>query len=243
MARRKLDVSQVVISVVDEADHMSELGFIEPLQRILSATSSEGQRLLFSATLDAGVSNIVREFMPDPAVFEVEGENQESSTIDHRVFVVEQRDKREIVVNLARKSGRTLMFTRTRAFAEELADVLDDYGIPAVSLHGDLNQARRQRNLDKLSSGRVNVLVATDVAARGIHVDDIDTVVQVDPPDDFKSYVHLSGRTGRAGKTGTVITLTTRSRSRRVTDLLKQAGISARLEDMRPSDISQLELV
>ena len=243
MARRKLDVSQVVISVVDEADHMSELGFIEPLQRILSATSSEGQRLLFSATLDAGVSNIVREFMPDPAVFEVEGENQESSTIDHRVFVVEQRDKREIVVNLARMSGRTLMFTRTRAFAEELADVLDDYGIPAVSLHGDLNQARRQRNLDKLSSGRVNVLVATDVAARGIHVDDIDTVVQVDPPDDFKSYVHRSGRTGRAGKTGTVITLTTRSRSRRVTDLLKQAGISARLEDMRPSDISQLELV
>ena len=243
IARRKLDVSQIMISVVDEADHMSELGFIEPLRRILEATSSEGQRMLFSATLDAGVSDIVREFLPNPAVFEVAGEDQASSTIDHRVFVVDQRDKREIVINLARTSGRTLMFTRTRAFAEELADVLDDYGIPAVSLHGDLNQARRQRNLDKLSSGRVNVLVATDVAARGIHVDDIDTVVQVDPPDDFKSYVHRSGRTGRAGKTGTVITLTTRARSRRVQDLLKQAGISAQLEDKKPSDISKLALV
>ena len=156
MARGKLDVSQVVISVVDEADHMSELGFIEPLQRILSATSPDGQRLLFSATLDRGVSAIVQEFLPNPAVFEVAGENQETSTIDHRVYVVDQRDKRDMVVALARISGKTLMFTRTRAFAEELADHLDDYGIPAVSLHGDLNQARRQRNLDKLTSGPVS---------------------------------------------------------------------------------------
>ena len=243
IARRKLDVSQVIISVVDEADHMSELGFIEPLQRILSATASEGQRMLFSATLDAGVSNIVREFLRDPAVFEVAGENQESSTIDHQVWVVDQRDKRDMVIELARKGGKTLMFARTRAFAEELADMVDDEGIPAVSLHGDLNQARRQRNLDKLTSGRVNVLVATDVAARGIHVDDIDTVVQVDPPDDHKSYVHRSGRTGRAGKKGTVITLTTRARARRLMDLMKTAGISVEPRDMRPSDVRAFEAV
>ena len=243
IARRKLDVSQVMISVVDEADHMSELGFIEPLQRILSATAPEGQRLLFSATLDAGVSNIVREFLRDPAVFEVAGENQESSTIDHQVWVVDQRDKRDMVIELARKGGKTLMFARTRAFAEELADMVDDEGIPAVSLHGDLNQARRQRNLDKLTSGRVNVLVATDVAARGIHVDDIDTVVQVDPPDDHKSYVHRSGRTGRAGKKGTVITLTTRARARRLMDLMKTAGISVEPRDMRPSDVRAFEAV
>jgi len=243
MARGKLDVSQVVISVVDEADHMSELGFIEPLQRILSATSPDGQRLLFSATLDRGVSAIVQEFLPNPAVFEVAGENQETSTIDHRVYVVDQRDKRDMVVALARISGKTLMFTRTRAFAEELADHLDDYGIPAVSLHGDLNQARRQRNLDKLTSGRVNVLVATDVAARGIHVDDIETVIQVDAPDDFKSYVHRSGRTGRAGKEGVVITLTTKPRTRRVVDLLKQAGIVATPEDMKPSKVADPALV
>ncbi len=243
IARRKLDVSQVMISVVDEADHMSELGFIEPLQRILSATAPEGQRLLFSATLDAGVSNIVREFLRDPAVFEVAGENQESSTIDHQVWVVDQRDKRDMVIELARKGGKTLMFARTRAFAEELADMVDDEGIPAVSLHGDLNQARRQRNLDKLTSGRVNVLVATDVAARGIHVDDIDTVVQVDPPDDHKSYVHRSGRTGRAGKKGTVITLTTRARARRLMDLMKTAGISVETRDMRPSDVKAFEAV
>ncbi|MFT6973626.1 MAG: superfamily II DNA/RNA helicase, partial [Pontimonas sp.] len=242
MARGKLDVSQVVISVVDEADHMSELGFIEPLQRILSATARDGQRLLFSATLDRGVSNIVKEFLPNPAVFEVAGETQETSTIDHRVYVVDQRDKRDMVVRLAGVTGKTLMFTRTRAFAEELADHLDDNGIPAVSLHGDLNQARRQRNLDKLTSGRVNVLVATDVAARGIHIDDIETVVQVDAPEDFKSYVHRSGRTGRAGKEGVVITLTTKPRARRVVDLLKQAGIIVVPEDKKPSDITALAL-
>jgi superfamily II DNA/RNA helicase len=243
MARGKLDVSQIVISVVDEADHMSELGFIEPLQRILRSTAPHGQRLLYSATLDAGVTNIVREFLKDPAVFEVAGENQESSTIDHQVWVVDQRDKREMVLALARQGGKTLMFARTRAFAEELADIVDDAGIPAVSLHGDLNQARRQRNLDKLSSGRVSVLVATDVAARGIHVDDIDTVVQVDPPDDHKSYVHRSGRTGRAGKQGTVITLTTRQRSRRLMEILKQAGITAQPKDMRPSDVVEPSFV
>jgi len=243
IARGKLDVSHIVISVVDEADHMSELGFIEPLQRILGATAPEGQRMLFSATLDAGVSKIVKEFLPNPAVFEVAGENQESSTIDHHVYVVDQRDKREMIIELAKTGGKTLMFARTRAFAEELADILDDNGIPAVSLHGDLNQARRARNLEKLTSGRVSVLVATDVAARGIHVDDIDTVVQVDPPDDFKSYVHRSGRTGRAGKKGTVITLTTRSRTRRLMDLLKQAGINANPRDMRPSDVRKAVLV
>lgn len=243
IARGKLDVSQVMISVVDEADHMSELGFIEPLERILSQTAPDGQRLLFSATLDAGVSNIVREFLRDPAVFEVAGENQESSTIDHQVWVVDQRDKRDMVIELARKGGKTLMFARTRAFAEELADMVDDEGIPAVSLHGDLNQARRQRNLDKLTSGRVSVLVATDVAARGIHVDDIDTVVQVDPPDDHKSYVHRSGRTGRAGKKGTVITLTTRARARRLMDLMKTAGISVEPREMRPSDVRAFEAV
>ena len=243
MARGKLDVSQVVISVVDEADHMSELGFIEPLGRILRATSPSGQRLLFSATLDAGVAGIVAEFLPNPAVFEVAGENQESSSIDHRVWVVDQRQKLDVVLELAQGPGKVLMFTRTRAFAEELADHLDDHGVPAVSLHGDLNQARRTRNLEKLTSGRVNVLVATDVAARGIHVDDIDTVVQVDQPDDFKSYVHRSGRTGRAGKEGRVITLTTRSRSRRLVDLLKQAGISCELEEKSVKPSRPLERV
>jgi len=231
MARGKLDVSEVVISVIDEADHMSELGFIEPVGRILRATSPQGQRLLFSATLDAGVADIVAEFLPNPALFEVEGENQETSSIDHQVWVVDQRHKRDVVLELAQGPGKVLMFTRTRAFAEDLTDYLDDHGIPAVSLHGDLNQARRTRNLEKLISGRVNVLVATDVAARGIHVDDIDTVVQVDQPDDFKSYVHRAGRTGRAGREGRVITLTTRSRSRRLVELLEQAGISCELEE------------
>jgi len=243
IARRKLDISEVVITVVDEADHMSELGFIEPVSRILRQTASGGQRLLFSATLDAGVSQIVQEFLPDPTVFEVAGETQESSSIDHRVYVLEQRDKRRAVIELARQGGKVLMFARTRAFAEELSEVLEDAGIPAVSLHGDLNQAKRQRNLDKLSSGRVSVLVATDVAARGIHVDDIDVVVQVDPPDDFKSYVHRAGRTGRAGKTGVVITLTTGGRQKRLLELMGRAGIEATPRVVTPESIAAGRLI
>lgn len=242
VARRKLDLSQVVVTVIDEADHMSELGFIEPVSRILHLTSPAGQRMLFSATLDAGVSQIVREFLPEPVVFEVAGETQETSTIEHRVYVVEQRDKRQIVLELAKTGGKVLMFARTRAFAEELSEILDDHGIPAVSLHGDLNQAKRQRNLERLTSGRVNVLVATDVAARGIHVDDIDTVIQVDPPDDFKSYVHRAGRTGRAGKAGVVITLTTRQRQRRLLELMGQAGIHATPQAVTPEGLRELAL-
>ncbi|MEY2849787.1 MAG: hypothetical protein RI885_2454, partial [Actinomycetota bacterium] len=128
------------------------------------------------------------------------------------------------------------IFARTRAFAEELADQLDDAGVPATSLHGDLNQSRRTRNLQLLTSGRVNVLVATDVAARGIHVDDISLVIQADAPDEYKSYLHRAGRTGRAGKVGTVVTLVSKSRKRRMDELLGRADIEASYEPARPGD-------
>ncbi|MEF2977188.1 DEAD/DEAH box helicase [Subtercola sp. YIM 133946] len=232
----RLDLSQVKIVVLDEADHMCDLGFLEPVQRILRLTAPKSQKLLFSATLDKGVAQLVNEFLVEPAVHEVAGEDQASSTIDHRVLLIEQRDKRAIIEQLASGEGKTLIFARTRAFAEELADQLDDAGIPATSLHGDLNQSRRTRNLQLLTSGRVNVLVATDVAARGIHVDDINLVIQADAPDEYKTYLHRSGRTGRAGKQGTVVTLISKSRRRRMDELLGRADIEATMVPAMPGD-------
>ena len=238
----RLDLSQVTVTVLDEADHMCDLGFLEPVQRILRETAAGGQKLLFSATLDKGVATLVKEFLVNPAVHEVAGEDQASSTIDHRVLLIEQRDKRQIIEQLASGAGKTLIFARTRAFAEELADQLEDAGVPATSLHGDLNQSRRTRNLSLLTSGRVNVLVATDVAARGIHVDDISLVIQADAPDEYKTYLHRSGRTGRAGKVGTVVTLVSKSRKRRMDELLDRAEIDAAFAPARPGDTVLEEL-
>ena len=232
----KLDLSEVKIVVLDEADHMCELGFLEPVQRILRHTAAGSQKLLFSATLDREVAALVDEFLVEPAVYEVAGEDQESGTIEHRVLVIDHRDKAEILVSLVDRAGKTLVFARTRAYAEMLAEQFDDAGISAVALHGDLNQAKRTRNLEKMTSGRVAVLVATDVAARGIHVDDIDLVVQADAPDEYKTYLHRSGRTGRAGRSGRVVTLIPRQRRRRMVEMLERAEIDAPFEDARPGD-------
>ncbi|TDN46670.1 superfamily II DNA/RNA helicase [Curtobacterium flaccumfaciens] len=242
MNKGTLDLSEVVISVLDEADHMCDLGFLEPVQEILSATAevtpegNRAQKLLFSATLDAQVASLVEQFLHEPSVHEVAGEDQASSTIDHRVLVVEQRQKDQLLEELVSGDGKTIVFARTRAYAERLADQFEDAGIRATSLHGDLNQSRRTRNLQLLTSGRVNVLVATDVAARGIHVDDVSLVVQADAPDDYKAYMHRSGRTGRAGKEGTVVTIVPRSRRRKIEGILEHAEIEADLVDAAPGD-------
>ncbi|PZE38591.1 DEAD/DEAH box helicase [Curtobacterium sp. MCPF17_031] len=244
----KLDLSEVVISVLDEADHMCDLGFLEPVQEILRATAevtpqgNRAQKLLFSATLDTQVAALVEQFLHEPSVHEVAGEDQASSTIDHRVLVVEQRDKDRVLEELVAGEGKTIVFARTRAYAERLAEQFEDAGIRATSLHGDLNQSRRTRNLSLLTSGRVNVLVATDVAARGIHVDDISLVVQADAPDDYKAYMHRSGRTGRAGKEGTVVTIVPRSRRRKIEGILEHAEIQADLVESGPGDRILAEL-
>ena len=238
----RLDLSEVIVTVLDEADYMCDLGFLEPVQRILRQTKKGGQKLLFSATLDKGVAQLVKEFLTNPAVHEVAGEDQASSTIDHRVLMIEHRDKSAIIGQLVDRQGKTLIFSRTRAYAEQLADQLEDAGVKATSLHGDLNQARRTRNLAMLTSGRVNVLVATDVAARGIHVDDIDLVIQADAPDEYKTYLHRAGRTGRAGKNGTVVTLIPKQRRRRMDELLGRAEIEASFDSATPGDSAVREL-
>jgi superfamily II DNA/RNA helicase len=248
MAQGRLDLSEVVVTVLDEADHMCDLGFLEPVERILEATAdvtptgARAQKLLFSATLDTQVASLVDRFLVEPAVHEVLGEDQASSTIDHQVLMVEQRDKDRVIEELAGGDGKTVIFARTRAYAERLADQLEDAGIRATSLHGDLNQGRRTRNLSLLTSGRVNVLVATDVAARGIHVDDVSLVVQADLPDEYKTYMHRSGRTGRAGKEGTVVTLITRNRRRKMEDMLDRAEIEAEMIPAAPGDAILREL-
>jgi superfamily II DNA/RNA helicase len=232
----RLDLSQVMITVLDEADHMCELGFLEPVRELLQRTKEGGQKLLYSATLDSGVASLVDEFLVTPDVYEIAGEDQASSDIRHIAFLLDQRDKQEVLIELAGGPGKKLVFARTRAFAEQLADLLDDAGIRAESIHGDLNQARRTRALEKFTSGRVSVLVATDVAARGIHVDDIELVIQADAPDEYKAYLHRAGRTGRAGKTGTVVTLVPRNRRRKTEDLLARAEISPEWISVRPGD-------
>jgi superfamily II DNA/RNA helicase len=238
----KLNLSKVIITVLDEADHMAELGFLEPVQDILNHTEQGGQKLLFSATLDRGVADIVEQYLVDPAVFEVAGEDQASSTIEHIVLLMDQRDKQQVLIELAAGPGKKLVFARTRAFAEMLADVLDDAGIRAESIHGDLNQSRRTRALEKFTSGRVSALVATDVAARGIHVDDIALVIQADAPDEYKAYLHRSGRTGRAGKEGLVVTLVPRNRRRRTEELLARADITAEWISVAPGEPILAEL-
>lgn len=233
--RRKLDLREVLVSVIDEADHMCELGFLEPVQRVLRDTVRGGQRLLFSATLDSGVSDLVSEFLRDPAVHEVGGEAV--SEAEHRVLIVLREHKDRVLVELASRPGRIMVFCRTRAYAERLAEMLDEAGLRVTALHGNLSQARRERNLERFASGKASVLVATDVAARGLHVDDVDLVVQADPPDDYKTYLHRAGRTARAGRDGLVLTVIPRTRQKRTRELLGQAEIvPASFGDHEPGD-------
>ena len=231
----RLNLGGVEIAVVDEADHMCELGFLEPVQRILRGTRPGSQKLLFSATLDSEVATIVREFLPTPAVHEVAGEDQATSTIEHQVLVADRFDKDAVLEQIVRNPGRIIVFTRTRAYAERLAEQFDDAGIEAASLHGDLNQSQRNRALEKLRRGKIDVLVATDVAARGIHIDDVALVVQADPPDEYKTYLHRSGRTGRAGNNGRVVTVIAPARRKRMQDLLQRAEIKAPMIPVRPA--------
>ncbi len=221
--RRKLDLREVLVTVLDEADHMCDLGFLEPVQQVLRETERGGQRLLFSATLDAGVSELVGEFLSDPAVHEAEA--AADGRIRHRVFMVPRDQKEQALIQLARTPGRVLVFCRTRAYAEEVTDLFAGAGLRATALHGDLSQARRELNLKEFATGKASVLVATDVAARGIHVDDVDLVLQADPPSDFKTYLHRAGRTGRAGRDGQVITVIPHVREARTRELLEHAGI------------------
>jgi superfamily II DNA/RNA helicase len=233
MAQGKIDLSGLERVVVDEADHMCELGFVEPVNRILEA-AGDSQKLLFSATLDSEVAQLVKKFMPSPYVYEVPGEVNESSDIEHRVLVMDPKDRSAIFHRLVQGSGKSIVFVRTKLTAEALSSSLNDAGVPTARLHGDLNQAQRTKNLERFIKGSARVMVATDVAARGIHVDDVKLVIQLDLPEEYKTYLHRAGRTGRAGRSGTVICMVPSGRSRKVEDLLQRADREAIYSNVTP---------
>ncbi|MEN9342429.1 MAG: hypothetical protein RIR24_16 [Actinomycetota bacterium] len=235
MAQGIVDLSEVETIVVDEADHMCDLGFIEPVKRIMRACG-DSQKLLFSATLDKEVDALVREFLPAPFVYEVPNEVNDTANIVHRILTVDQEDRSKVLLRLVQGEGKSLIFARTKMTAERLSESLTAAGVPAARLHGDLNQNQRNRNLERFVKGHVRVLVATDVAARGIHVDDVALVIQVDPPEEYKTYLHRAGRTGRAGKEGTVVTLIPRNRRRRMEDMLNRAERDGIFTEVRPSN-------
>ena len=224
--QKLLHLDAIEITVLDEADHMADLGFLPVVTKILSATPAGGQRLLFSATLDNGVNKLVDRFLQNEVMHAVDDENSPVAKMTHHVFETSGLDaKKELVQKLASGTGRRILFMRTKHHAKKLARTLTDAGIPSVDLHGNLSQPARDRNLKAFSDGTVRVLVATDVAARGVHVDNVDLVIHVDPPMEHKAYLHRSGRTARAGAEGDVITICLPTQKGDLAGLLRKADI------------------
>jgi superfamily II DNA/RNA helicase len=217
-------LGDVEVSVVDEADHMADLGFLPAVRRLLDATPPEGQRMLFSATLDHAVDVLVRRFLDHPAEHAVDPPGAPAPIV-HHLLTVAPADRMAVVATLAGGDQRSLVFTRTKHGARKLARQLTAAHISAAELHGNLTQTTRERNLASFASGAVRVLVATDIAARGIHVDGIDLVIHADPPAEHKAYLHRSGRTGRAGASGVVITLQTPAQAGDVRTLMRKARV------------------
>lgn len=220
-----LSLDAVEVTVIDEADHMSDMGFLPGVKKILAATPKRSQRLLFSATLDNAVDVLVRQFLANPVVHEADSAVSPVARMEHHVLTVTAAERSDVIADLAAAPGRTILFTRTKHGAKKLAKQLNGRGIPAVDLHGNLSQNARVRNLEAFDSGRVETLVATDIAARGIHVDDVALVVHADPPTEHKAYLHRSGRTARAGSAGTVITIATPDQRSDVQGLMRAAKI------------------
>ncbi|UFS59286.1 DEAD/DEAH box helicase [Subtercola endophyticus] len=239
-----VSLDAVEITVLDEADHMADLGFLPVVTRILAKTPENGQRLLFSATLDNGVDKIVKRFLHNEVLHSVDEANSPVAAMTHHVFEVNDAEaKTALVKKLASGTGRRILFMRTKHHAKKLARQLIDAGIPAVDLHGNLSQVARDRNLAAFSAGDVSVLVATDVAARGVHVDDIELVIHVDPPAEHKAYLHRSGRTARAGSAGDVVTIILPAQRKDLDQLMRKAAIQVTPERVSLSSPSVDALV
>ncbi|MFF1832440.1 DEAD/DEAH box helicase [Paenarthrobacter sp. NPDC058040] len=242
--QRILTLEAVEVTVLDEADHMADLGFLPVVKKLMDMTPKQGQRLLFSATLDNGVDKLVNRYLSNPLTHSVDDPQAAVTTMEHHVLVVnDQTVKKQLIVELASGAGRRVLFMRTKHHARKLAKTLTDAGIPAVDLHGNLSQNARDRNLAEFSSGEVRVLVATDVAARGVHVDDVELVIHVDPPTEHKAYLHRSGRTARAGSDGTVVTLTLPEQQQDVKKLMRAAGVDVNFERVTANSPLVAELV
>ncbi|KRC49205.1 DEAD/DEAH box helicase [Leifsonia sp. Root227] len=239
-----VSLDAVEITVLDEADHMADLGFLPVVTRILDKTPTGGQRLLFSATLDNGVDKIVKKFLSNEVLHSVDDATSHVDAMTHHVFEVDSLEaKKDLVEKLASGASRRILFTRTKHHAKKLAKQLTASGIPAVDLHGNLSQVARDRNLAAFGAGDVRVLVATDVAARGVHVDNVELVVHVDPPMEHKAYLHRSGRTARAGSSGDVVTVMLSSQKSDVKTLLRKAAIDVSPQTVTADSAAVVTLV
>jgi superfamily II DNA/RNA helicase len=233
MRQRVISLDAVEVTVVDEADHMADLGFLPGVTRILAATPARGQRMMFSATLDNGVDKLVKKFLHNPVTHSIDEAHSPVPEMTHHVFhVTGVQAKKDLVHHLASGTGRRILFMRTKHQARKLAKQLTDSGVPSVDLHGNLSQNARDRNLAAFSTGDARVLVATDIAARGVHVDDVELVVHVDPPVEHKAYLHRSGRTARAGNSGDVVTVVLPEQRRDTNALMRKAGINVRPQEV-----------
>lgn len=240
--RRVCSLDGIEVTVLDEADQMADMGFLPDVTALLKRTPAKGQRLLFSATLDSDVDTLVRAFLSDPIVHSTAPPVAAVSTMDHHVLLIPPGDKFRVAASIAARRGRTIMFARTQAGVDRLADQLAAVGVRAGALHGGKTQRVRTRTLAEFREGRMNVLVATDVAARGIHVDNVSLVVHVDPPKDSKDYLHRAGRTARAGESGAVATLVLPKQRKPTLAMLEKVGVEPAQTRVRAGEAALAEL-
>ncbi len=236
MERKVVLLDAVEIVAIDEADQMADMGFLPQVRRIMRSVPDDHQTLLFSATLDGQVGALVEAYMKDPVRHEVDSPTERVDTMEHRFLKVHQMDKVSVAAAIARSQKRTLMFVRTKHACDRLARDLRDQGVVARAIHGDLHQRQREKALRQFGEGTIPVLVATNVAARGLHIDDVDVVIHYDPPDDPKTYVHRSGRTARAGESGLVVTLVEWDEVNEVLRIQRRAGLNVPIVKMFSND-------
>ncbi|WP_425831407.1 DEAD/DEAH box helicase [Streptomyces fractus] len=225
--RGACSLENIEVAVLDEADQMSDLGFMPEVTELLDQVPAGGQRMLFSATMENEIKTLVKRYLTDPVSHEVDSAQGNVTTMSHHILVVKPKDKAPVTAAIASRKGRTIIFVRTQLGADRIAEQLRDAGVKSDALHGGMTQGARTRVLEDFKKGYVNALVATDVAARGIHVDDIDLVLNVDPAGDHKDYLHRAGRTARAGRTGTVVSLSLPHQRRQIFRLMEDAGVDA----------------
>ncbi|MFF1722460.1 DEAD/DEAH box helicase [Streptomyces sviceus] len=225
--RGACSLQDIEVAVIDEADQMSDLGFLPEVTELLDQVPAGGQRMLFSATMENEISTLVKRYLSNPVTHEVDSAQGNVTTMSHHILIVKPKDKAPVTAAIASRKGRTIIFVRTQLGADRIAEQLRESGVKADALHGGMTQGARTRTLADFKDGYVNALVATDVAARGIHVDGIDLVLNVDPAGDHKDYLHRAGRTARAGRTGTVVSLSLPHQRRQIFRLMEDAGVDA----------------
>ena len=243
LERGALRLDDVGIVVLDEADRMADMGFMQPVCSILDKCKKDRQTILFSATLDEEVSEIVESYQDDPLTVGIGPEEVSMDSMQHFFWRINSRGKSELASYIAEKCGRTIIFCRTRAGVNRLGDEMSEMDASFTTLHGGMKQKQRDRSMHKFSAGQARVLIATDVASRGIDVDDVNCVIHYDPPDDGKAYKHRSGRTARAGLTGTVVSLVLRSQNRKYKRIQEEVGIRCKFTDPKPESLEEREFV